>query len=52
LAEIAEDYVERFDEYFNVFMADFISKDIENPDERDKLRLKLVKLRSKDQNNE
>lgn len=52
LAKIAEDYVERFNEYFNSFMAEFLSKDVENPHEREKLRLKLLKLKTKDENNE
>lgn len=52
LAKIAEDYVERFDEYFNSFMAEFLSKDVEDPDEREKLRLKLLKFKVKDQKTE
>jgi hypothetical protein len=49
LAKIAEDYVEKFDKYFNSFMADFLSKDVEDSDERETLRLRLLSLRSKDQ---
>ena len=48
LADMAERFLERFDEYFDAFMADYHSKDIEDPNEREMLRTKLLSLRLND----
>lgn len=49
LAFIALDYVKRFDSYFNVFRADLMSNDIEDPIKREELRTKLLALGSNDE---
>ncbi|HSH64856.1 MAG TPA: hypothetical protein VLB84_03450 [Bacteroidia bacterium] len=49
LAEMAKKFLNRFDEYFNTFMANFLSKEIEDSDEREILRAKLLSFRLRDQ---
>lgn len=46
LEGMAKDYVKRFNKYFNGFMANFLSKDIEDPEERDAIRTKLLSIKS------
>lgn len=49
LASIAQDYVKRFYIYFNIFRADLMSNDIEDPVKREDLRTKLLALGSNDE---
>lgn len=48
LASIAKEYVRRFNKYFNGFMADFLSKDIKDPEEREAIRTKLLSIKSEE----
>lgn len=41
LAMKAKGYVKRFNEYFKIFMADFLSKDVQDPKERDALKVSI-----------
>lgn len=54
LAGMAERFLNRFDEYFNAFMADLLSKNVEDPNEREIIRTKLlsIRLNDQDENNE
>ncbi len=46
LAQKSKDYVKRFDEYFRVFLADFISKDVKNPKEKEAIRKRLLEIKT------
>lgn len=46
LESMAKDYVKKFNKYFNGFMADFLSKDIVEPEEREAIRAKLISIKS------
>lgn len=46
LEGMAKDYVKMFNKYFNGFMADFLSKDIEDPEEREAIRSRLLSIKS------
>jgi hypothetical protein len=48
LAKKAKDYVKRFNEYFKTFMADFLSKDVQDPKERDALKKRLLSMKTND----
>lgn len=45
LAQKAKDYVKRFNEYFHVFMADFISKEVNDPNEKEAIRKRLLEVK-------
>jgi hypothetical protein len=49
LEGMAKDYVKMFNKYFNGFMADFLSKDIVDPEEREAIRAKLVSAKLNDE---
>lgn len=46
LAQKSKDYVKRFNEYFRVFMADYISKDVKDPKEQEAIRKRLLEIKT------
>jgi hypothetical protein len=48
LAERSKDYVKRFNEYFRVFIADFISKGVQDPNEKEDIRKRLLEIKTKE----
>ncbi len=46
LSQKSKDYVKRFNEYFRVFMADFISKDVKDPQEKEEIRKRLLEIKT------
>jgi hypothetical protein len=46
IAEKAKKYVRALNEFFRVFMADYLSKDIENAEERERIRSKLMQFKA------
>ena len=46
LATKSKDYVKRFNEYFQVFLAEYISKDVKDPIEKEALRRRLLEIKT------
>jgi hypothetical protein len=49
LAKKAKEFVIRFNKYFNVFMADFLSKDVQDPKEKEALRKRLIEMKANEE---
>jgi hypothetical protein len=45
LAKKAKKFLILFNKYFNVFMADFLSKDVQDPQEKEELRKSLIEMK-------
>jgi hypothetical protein len=50
IANQANEFLNRFNDYFKKFMADYLSKDIKDPSERTRIREKLLKMKGLDTN--
>lgn len=44
LSELAEQFITRFHEFFKTFMADFLSSNYSDPNERESIRHKLIEM--------
>jgi hypothetical protein len=50
LATKAEGFVKRFNDYFSNYIADFLSKDINDPLQKDRLKKRLLEIKVNDEN--